>query len=225
MAGGNGEDLVLFDVLDIDADAMGGRFRINFLRVDHINGAVMFQQGNVGVVAYTLLQRHLHCMTGGIGSVDDAPLAVAAFTCEVVAQFGTGVARKWHALFDEPFNGCAAMFDNETGGVGIAQSGAGNQGIGDVLIMAVARVEHDGNTALGPVAGTVEQLTFRDDDDSFLFSKMQGNRQTGKAAAEGGNIGFHGGSGNEERESRIISGSPRARPVMSNGHGAAARIP
>ncbi len=56
---------------------------------------------------------------GGVGGVDDAAMAVAAFAGQVeleaaVIAAGVIVTGKRHALVDQPLNGLAAMFDGES---------------------------------------------------------------------------------------------------------------
>jgi hypothetical protein len=51
------------------------------------------------------------------------------------------------------------MFNDETGGAFIAQTGAGNQCVCDMLVMRVGRIQYGGDAALCPVAGAVEQRT------------------------------------------------------------------
>ena len=61
-------------------------------------------------------QGRLHGSAGGVGGMDDAAVAVAAFAGQVVAS-GSVVAGEWHALLDQPFDRGPAVFDDETGGV------------------------------------------------------------------------------------------------------------
>ena len=138
-------------------------------------------------------ERDLHRMPGCIGRVNDAALAVAAFAGQVEAEFGLLVAGERHALRDQPFNGLAAMRHDEAGRGLVAQSGAGDQRVLHVLVMAVMRVEHGRNTALRPVTGAVTQRAFGDHDHLAVLRKMQGDGQTGQAAADDGDIEFHGG--------------------------------
>ena len=129
---------------------------------------------------------------GRIGRVDDAALAVAAFAGEVEAQFRALVAGEGHALLDQPFDGFAPVLHDVAGGRLVAQAGAGHQGVGDVLVVAVARIEHGGDAALRPVAGAVEELAFRNDRNPLGLREVQGHRQAGQTAADNSDVKFHG---------------------------------
>ncbi len=159
-----GQHLAGLDVLHVQAEA--ARWTIFGPSLSEVMTSIAqwcFEQRDVRMRAHLLFQRHLHRVAGGVGGVDDAALAVAAFAGQVEAQFGAGVAGERHALLDQPFDRFAAVFDDEAGGAFVAQAGAGDQGVGDVLVVAVAGVEHGGDAALGPVAGAVEQRAFGND--------------------------------------------------------------
>ena len=66
-------------------------------------------------------------MAGGIGCVDDASMAMAAFACQVEAEFGLLIARERHAVADQPFNGRAPVLDDVAGSRFIAQSCASDE--------------------------------------------------------------------------------------------------
>ena len=147
-----------------------GRLHAQLVGGDQVNGAMVFEQADVGVGAHLFFQRHLHGVPGGIGRVDDAALAVSAFAGQMKTQFGCGVARKRHALLDQPFDGFAAVLDDIARGALVAQAAAGDQGVFDVLLVAVARVQHGRDPALRPVAGAIEQRAFGNDRDSARLS-------------------------------------------------------
>ena len=79
--------------------------------------------------------------------MDDAAGAVATFAGQVVAGFVLG---EGNALFDQPFDGAAAVFDDEAGGRFVVEPGARNQGVLDVGFDRVLAVENRGNASLGP---------------------------------------------------------------------------
>ncbi len=94
-----------------------------------------------------------HGMAGGIGGMDDAAPAVAAFAGQVIAEFGLLVLGERNAPVDQPLDGFAAMFDDEARCLFIAQARAGHERVLRMLVVAVARIEHGGDPALCPVAG------------------------------------------------------------------------
>ncbi|MCY1299417.1 hypothetical protein D9M70_489450 [compost metagenome] len=66
-------------------------------RRDQVDREMVFEDGDVRMLRGLLQQRADHRVSGGIGRVDDAPAAVAAFAGQVEAQFGLLVARERHA--------------------------------------------------------------------------------------------------------------------------------
>ncbi len=130
-------------------------------------------------------------MAGRIGRMDDAALAVAAFAGQVEAELGLLVTGEGHALRDQPFDrGSALRHDRARRGL-IAQAGAGHQRIGHMLVMAVMRVEHGGNAALGPVTGAVAQRALGNNDNFAGIREVEGHRQAGETAADNGDIEIH----------------------------------
>jgi hypothetical protein len=105
--------------------------------------------------------------------MNDAALAVAAFARQMEAQFGCIVAGEGDALIDQPFDGFAPVFDDEAGGALVAQAAAGDQGVIDMLFMAIAGIKHGSNAALCPVTGPVLQGTLGNNRDSTRFRQMQ----------------------------------------------------
>jgi hypothetical protein len=116
---------------------------------DQVDSDVAFEHRDVGVLPDLFGEGCLHRTAGGIRSMDDATLAVATFARQVKAQ-RRAVMGKRDATFDQPFDGFAAMLDDKTGGGRVAESGAGVEGIADVGVNAVGRVEYRGDAALRP---------------------------------------------------------------------------
>jgi len=87
---------------------------------------VIFQYRNVRIAADFLSQNVLNGKSRCIGNVNDATGTVPAFSRQVIACIVLG---KGNALFDEPFNGTSAIFDNETRGLFIVEPSAGDQGV------------------------------------------------------------------------------------------------
>ncbi len=86
VAGGNGNDLSRLVVQGIQTVA-SGRGQPQFFACDQVNCYMMFEDCNIWVSLYLGLERGLHCMSGGIGGVNDAPVAVPTFHGQVVAEF------------------------------------------------------------------------------------------------------------------------------------------
>ncbi len=145
------------DVLRVQTKAARrGRVGAQFVGGDHIDGAMLLQQRDIRVGADLLLQCHLHRMSCGVGGMNDAALAMAAFAGQMEPQLCGCVWCKRYALRNQPFDGFSSMLYDKPCRAVVAQVSAGDQRIGDVLLMAVARIKHRGDTALGPIAGAVE---------------------------------------------------------------------
>ena len=78
---------------------------------------------------------------GCVGGVNDASVAVAAFTREVkvvgLAAVFASLAGKGHALLHQPADGIPAVSDNLTYRIFVAQTAAGDQGVLDMGIYGV----------------------------------------------------------------------------------------
>ncbi len=144
---------------------------------DQIDGEVVFQQRDVRMRAHLVDQRAHYGMPGGVGGVDDAAVPVAALACQVETEFGLLVACEGDTVADQPFDGGAAVFDDVAGRCFVAEAGARDQGVVDMLVMAVVRVEHRGDAALCPVACAFGQRAFADDDHAAVIGEMQGDGQ------------------------------------------------
>ena len=115
---------------------------------------MIFEQMDVRTAADDLFQCLLHDVPGGVCGMNDAPLAVTAFTGQVITRLGRCVFGKGNALIDQPVDGFATVFDDETGRFFITQPGAGCHGIGHVFFNTVQnRVQYGGNAALCEIAG------------------------------------------------------------------------
>jgi hypothetical protein len=127
---------------------------------------------DVRVRAHLFCQRRLHGAAGGVGDMQDAALAMTAFAGQMKTGRGI-VAGEWHAAFDQPFHGGAAVLDDEAGGQRITQVDAGGVGVGDVGVDGVGRVDDRGNATLCPAGGGVGEGFLGDQGDSMGIRQMQ----------------------------------------------------
>jgi hypothetical protein len=130
---------------------------------------------------------------GGIGGVNDAPMAVTAFAGQVkleTAIFGTGlfIAGERHALIDQPLNGLFAVLDSEAHGVFVAQATAGIQGVIDVGFNGIGVIQHGSDTALGPEGRAIGEVAFAQYGNAQMIGQGQRKAQTGSTAANHQNI-------------------------------------
>lgn len=110
---------------------------------------------------------------GVAARVGDAAAVVAALPGEGQAALGGLVEVR--AGRDEPAYGVGALGDQDADRILVAQAGAGDQGVVQVLLGGVALAEGRGDAALGPAGGAVVQAGLGDDDGP----------QTGGLAAQG----------------------------------------
>src|SRR5690606_6108021 len=100
---------------------------------DQIDRPALLQQVDMGSVLGAGEEGIEKRRTGSVGRMDDAPMAVAAFTRQVIleaARFGIGlITGEGHALLNEPLDGFAAVLDGKADGVLAAESGASDKGI------------------------------------------------------------------------------------------------
>lgn len=182
--GAEGQHLVVVDIQHISAPATLG-FEAELCARDQVDDDMAFQHFDVGMLPHFPAQGLLYRSAGGVGDMDDATGAVAAFAGEVVAAVSIViVAGKGHALFDQPVDGFTAMFDDKTRGDGITESGAGGKGVLNMGFDRVGVVEHGGNATLRPVGGRVVDQALGDQGDPMGVGHAQGEGLPGQAAAD-----------------------------------------
>ena len=123
----------------------------------------MFEQFNIGALAGLFEQCLEDSGAGGIGGVNDAAMAVAAFTGEVelkpwVFRVSVLIAGEGHALVDQPLNGFATVFDRKTHGIFMTQAAPGIQGVFDVGLDCVGVIQYGSDAALCPKRRAVGQI-------------------------------------------------------------------
>ncbi len=182
MRGTERDDMVMLDVEDIGAPAALAR-QPEFMARDQVDSDVMFEHRDVAVVSNLLGQGLLYGSASGIGGVDDATMAVAAFARQVKPQFGF-IPREGDALIDQPAHGGIAVFDDIARGGFVTQAGTGDQGVVDMGFDRVGGVEHGGNAALCPRGGRVFELAFGDQRYIVGRGKAQGKGLSRQAATE-----------------------------------------
>ncbi|MCY1286104.1 hypothetical protein D9M68_372120 [compost metagenome] len=183
-----GVDLVGGAVQHVGAQAaLAGQAQLGL--GDQVDGDALFEQLDVRSLPGLLQQGVEDRRAGGVGRVDDAPVAVAAFAGQVVfeaAVLGRGLLfpGEGHALVDQPLDGFAAVLDGEAHGVLAAQAGAGVEGVLDVRLDGVGIVQHGGDAALGPVGRAVGQVALAQHRDAQVRGQGEGEGQAGSPAAD-----------------------------------------
>jgi len=85
---------------------------------------------------------------------------------------------------DQPVDGGLAVLDHVTRDGFIAQAGTGGEGVLNMRIQRIVFAQHGGNPALRPAARAVQQGLFGDQPDFLAFGQLDGQRQSGQAAAD-----------------------------------------
>ena len=161
-----------------------GLAQFEFPAGNQVDGDVLFHHFDVRVAADALHQRLLHCRTGGVIGVNDAPVAVAALPGQVKLAGVLLVAGKGHAGLDEPVDGALAVGNDVLGGVAAAQTGTGDERVLDMVGHRVVAAQHAGNAALGPTAGAIQKFPFGHQRYAPVLGQVQGKRHAGQAAAD-----------------------------------------
>ena len=114
--------------------------------------------------------------------VNDAPMAVTAFTGQVEIAF-LRASGKRHPALNQPTNRMRAALHGEAHSALIAQACARDQGVLHMRVDGVARRQHRRNPALGVVRAALFQGTFCDHRAlNVSFGEAQGGSQAGRAA-------------------------------------------
>ncbi len=133
---------------------------------------------------------------GGVGGVDDAPVAVAALAGQVVGQgIGLGAlqAGKVHPLVDQPADRARPVFHRVAHRVVMAQAAAGQVGVAHVALQGVVAVEHRGHAALGVVSACMGEFTLGQQRRLHAVGQAQGHGKAGGAGADDQNVVAEGG--------------------------------
>jgi len=132
---------------------------------NQIDGNALFEQFDIGALAGLFEQCLENRRAGGVGRMDDAPVAVPAFSGEVELKalllgVDAVIAGEGYALIDQPLDGFAAVLDGKAYRVFVAQPATGIEGVFDVGLHRVGVIQDSGDTALGPERRTIGQIAF-----------------------------------------------------------------
>lgn len=149
--------------------------------------------------------------------VGDAPAVVAALAGQFQAAL-VGLVEVGAGL-DEAAHGVGALGDEEAHGVLVAQAGAGDQGVVQVLFGGVALAEGRGDAALRPASGAVVEAGLGDDDGVQAGGlAAQGRGQAGDAGADDHHVRGDGPPGRGRVQSYACAGheaAPKVRGRLS----------
>jgi hypothetical protein len=164
--------------------------------------------------AYRLDQGPGDLGTGGVAAgVGDAAAVVAALAGELQLSFGRLVEVR--AGLDEAAYGVGALGDEDADRFLVAQAGARDQGVVQVLFGGVALAEGRGDAALGPAGGAVVQAGLGDDDGG----------EAGRLTAQGGGEAGDAGADDDHVRGEGPPGGGRVQSYACAGHEAAPNVP
>jgi len=156
-AGFKGTDVIVVAVQYIGAAA--AQFATVVVGLgDQVDNDMVFENLDVGMTDKLFDQGGGYCLAGGIGSMKNTAVTVAALAGQV--ELSSLVAGKIHAHLDQPVDHRRAVFDSETHGILMAQAAPGDQGVLHMGLHAVLVVQHHGYAALGIPGGTGAEWTF-----------------------------------------------------------------
>ncbi len=172
--------MAVLDVEHVGADTtVAGQGQLTM--GDQVHRHPGFHQVDVGPCRGLPRQGAGDSLTGGIGGMDDAAMAVAALAGQV--QLLVLVPGKGNATVHQPVDALATVLDGEPDRILMAQAGAGGEGVPDVVLQRVLAVQYRGDAALGPEGGATGNPALADDGDAEMFGKIQRNGEAGRTTA------------------------------------------
>ncbi|MCY1422382.1 hypothetical protein D9M71_380590 [compost metagenome] len=160
---------------------------------NQVNRNPLLQQFDVRSFPGLVEQGGENGSAGGIGGVDDAPMAVTALAGEVELEPAIFVTRlfiagKGHALVDQPLNRFPAVLDGKAHRVFMAQAAAGIERVIDMGFNGVGVVQHGRNAALGPESRAIGEVALAQNGNAQMTGQGQRKAQAGSTAANYQNI-------------------------------------
>ncbi len=148
---------------------------------------MVLKQFDIGFGAHPVDQGAVHGFTGGVGTVNDAPVAVAALLGQVV----TAVAAfpgKVDALINQPANGPLAALNGKPDRVFMAEASAGIECIADMGFDGIVVVQNRCNAALGKPGRALVDGIFTQHMNPSVPGQLQCQCQTGGTGSDNENI-------------------------------------
>ncbi len=175
--GGDHLDPTALAVQDVSAQAAVA-LQTQFAADDQIDDAVVIVQRDARMLASALLQSQLNGAAGGVGGMDDAPVAVSAFAVQVVigAALDRRLHRERHPSLAQPADRRRAVFHRELYRVGVAQARAGDHRIVRVGLDRVGGIQHRRDAALRVIGAAFVRGTLSQRDHAGDIGQAQ--RQT-----------------------------------------------
>ena len=185
---GESADMVGFFVKNIGAQAAVFVGHTQFPGGDQVDGNVVFENLDVGLLGNGVQEGALDFASGYILGVQDAAFGMAAFASEVklVAAVFAGCLAfgELHAHFDQFSDAGGAFFDDRADDVLPTEACAGGQGIPDMEREGILLAGDGGNAALGIVRIGFGAVFLGDDGHASVGGNLKRKSQSGNAAAK-----------------------------------------
>jgi hypothetical protein len=138
------------------------------------------------------LQRSRTGAAGGIGGVNDAPVAVTTLVREVISRLAIGArfSGEWYVQVDQPLNALRTALNREPDRCFITQTSPSYQSVIDVSLDRIIRIENGSYSTLRIETRTFRQGTFGEHRHTGLIGQPQGHAQTGNTGSDDDNVVF-----------------------------------
>jgi hypothetical protein len=145
-----GLDLSGAEIQDVGAETAMVSFVVKVLRGDEVDGDVLLEQGDVRLGPHLCLEGRGDRLSGRISGMDHASMGVSAFAGEVIAagRAAALVACELDALIEQPVDVVGATLDDMFDDPSVAESGSGLQGVLNMGLDRVRRVQNGRDAAL-----------------------------------------------------------------------------
>ncbi len=169
---------------------------------DHVG-----HEGDIGVLRGGGFERLLDRKASGIGHMDNPPIAVPALARQVQR---VAFDRERNTQFDQMGDRARRRLDDMLDDASVVEPRAGDHGIVDVRLEAVAFVEHRGDPALRASRRAFAQSALGDHRDRVRFGEVERRRQPSRARADDEDIGGRAHAASTSAETRLRNTSSRS---------------
>ena len=169
---------------------------------DHVG-----DQRDVRMLGGRGFQRLANRPAGGVGDVDDAAVAVAAFAGQVESAI---LAGERNAEVDQPGDGGGRMLHHMLDDLAVVEPRPGDHRIVDVRFEAVAFLEYGGDPTLGPGAGAVAERSLGDHRDPVMLRKVQRRGEAGRPRSDNEDVGLDAHAASWSADTRLMNTSSRS---------------
>ena len=161
---------------------------------------------DVGVGERRALECLLDRPAGGVGDVDDAAVAVTAFTRQMPA-FSRVVEIERDAKFGEPRDRGGGAADDMLDHGEVVEAGARDHRVADMILKTVARLKHRGDPALCPFGRAAAKLALGEHRNALGRGQVERGGQPGGAGADDQHV--------ERRVAQTVTARVRLRKTSS----------